>query len=118
LCIKRIEKAVGKRRLANVKTILSGRDTGLPDESIDVVFLYDVLQFITDRGRLMEEFHRVLKPDGRLCATAEHLDVSEFLDTITQGNLFTLVDRKGPVFRFRLFQMAEGEKKNRHNACV
>ncbi len=101
LCIKTIEKKAGKRGLANVKTILSDRDTGLPDESVDVVFLYDVLQFITDRGSLMEEFHRVLKPDGRLCATAEHLDVNEFLDVITQGNLFTLVDQKGPVFRFR-----------------
>ncbi len=101
LCIKMVEKEIGKRGLANVKTILSGRDTGLPDESVDVVFLYDVLQFITDRSILMEEFHRVLKPDGRLCATAEHLDVNEFLDVITQGNLFTLVDRKGPVFRFR-----------------
>jgi precorrin-6B methylase 2 len=101
LCIKATEKEAGKRGLANVKTILSGRETGLPDESVDVVFLYDVLQFITDRDRLMEEFHRVLKPDGRLCATAEHLDVNEFLDAITRGNLFTLVDQKEPVFRFR-----------------
>ena len=101
LCIKTIEKEIGKRGVANVKTILSDRETGLPDESVDVVFLYDVLQFITDRGRLMEEFHRVLKPDGRLCATAEHLDVNEFLDVVTKGNFFTLVDQKGPVFRFR-----------------
>ena len=101
LCIRTIEKEVGKRGLANVKTIPSGRDTGLPDESVDVVFLYDVLQFITDRSSLMEEFHRVLKPDGRLCATAEHLDVNEFLDVITKENLFTLVDQKGKVFRFR-----------------
>jgi SAM-dependent methyltransferase len=101
LCIKSVEKEIEKRGIANVKTILSGRDTGLPDESVDVVFLYDVLQFITDRGRLMEEFHRVLKPDGRLCATAEHLDVNVFLGVITQGNFFTLVDQKEKVFRFR-----------------
>ena len=101
LCIKTIGKEIGKRGIANVKTILSGRDTGLPDESVDVVFLYDVLQFITDRSSLMEEFYRVLKPDGRLCATAEHLDVNEFLDVITKGNLFTPVDQKGPKFRFR-----------------
>ncbi|MEA3352145.1 MAG: class I SAM-dependent methyltransferase [Chloroflexota bacterium] len=101
LCIRTVEKEIGKRGIANVKTILSDRETGLPNESVDVVLLYDVLQMITDRGRLMEELHRVLKPDGRLCATAEHLDVSEFLDVITKDNLFTLVDRKGPVFRFR-----------------
>ena len=101
LCIRVIEKEIGKRGLANVKTILSDRETGLPDESVDVVLVYDVLQMITDRGRLMEELHRVLKPGGSLWATAEHLDVNEFLDIITQGNLFTLVDQKGKVFRFR-----------------
>ena len=101
LCIRTVEKEIEKRGIANVKTILSDRDTGLPDESVDVVLVYDVLQFITDRGWLMEEFHRVLKPDGRLCATAEHLDVNEFLDVITRGNLFTLVDQKEKVFRFR-----------------
>ena len=101
MCIRVIEKEIGKRGIANVKTILSGRDTGLPNESADIVLLYDVLQFITDRGSLMEEFHRVLKPGGSLCATAEHLDVSEFLDVITRENLFTLVDQKGKVFRFR-----------------
>ena len=101
LCIKAVEKEIGKRALANVKTILSDRETGLPDESVDVVLVYDVLQMITDRGRLMEEFHRVLKPDGRLCATAEHLHVSEFLDVITKENLFTLVDQKEKAFRFR-----------------
>ncbi len=101
LCIKMIEKEVRKRGIANVKTILSGRETGLPDGSVDVVLVYDVLQMITDRGRLMEELHRALKPGGSLWATAEHLDVNEFLDVITQGNLFTLVEQKGKVFRFR-----------------
>ena len=100
LCIKTIEKGIGKRGIANVKTILSSRETGLPDESVDVVLLYDVLQMIADKGGLMEELHRVLKPGGSLGATAEHLDVNEFLDVITKENLFTLVDRKGKVFRF------------------
>lgn len=101
LCIKAVEKKIGKRGITNVKTILSGRDTGLSDESVDIVLVYDVLQMITDRGSLMEELHRVLKPDGHLCATAEHLYVDEFLDAIMKGELFMLVDRKGPLFRFR-----------------
>ena len=101
LCIKAVEKEIRKRGISNVKTILSDRDTELPDECVDIVLVYDVLQMITDRGRLMKELHRVLKPDGRLCATAEHLDVNEFLEVITQGNSFTLIDRKRSVFRFR-----------------
>lgn len=101
LCIKAVEREIRKRGIANVKTILSDRETGLPDESVDVVLVYDVLQMITDKRGLMKELHRVLKPDGSLWATAEHLNVSGFLDVITQGNFFTLVDQKEKVFRFR-----------------
>jgi protein-L-isoaspartate O-methyltransferase len=101
LCIKAVEREIRRRGITNVKTIISGRDTGLPDESVDAVLVYDVLQMVTDRGRLIEELHRVLKPGGSLWATAEHLDVNEFLDIITKGNLFTLVDQKRRVFRFR-----------------
>ena len=100
-CIRTVEKKVERRGIVNIQTILSDRDSGLPHESVDVVLVYDVLQMITDKRGLMKELHRVLKPGGSLCATAEHLDESEFLDVITQGNSFTPADRKGKVFGFR-----------------
>lgn len=100
-CIRIVEKAIERRGITNIQTILSSRDTELSEKSVDIVFLYDVLQFITDQSGLLEEFHRVLKQDGLLCATAEHLEVSEFLDVITKDNLFTPVDQKRKVFRFR-----------------
>jgi|GEM_PF-2658913 len=44
LAIRTIEKEIKKKRTSNIKTILSSRETGLPDESVDVVLLYDMLQ--------------------------------------------------------------------------
>lgn len=38
----------------------------LPDESVDVVVLLDVLQHVAQDRALLEECHRVLKPTGRL----------------------------------------------------
>ena len=38
--------------------------------------LYDVFQMISEKEKLLEELHRVLKPGGILFATAEHLDVN------------------------------------------
>jgi hypothetical protein len=52
LCTRMVEKEIGKRGMANVKTILSGRDTGLPDESVDVVFLYE--RWLIKRGRFSD----------------------------------------------------------------
>jgi SAM-dependent methyltransferase len=101
LAIKAVEKKIKNKGISNVKTILSARETGLPDESVDVVLLYDVLQMISDKERLLEELHRVLKSDGVLFATAEHLDPNEFMNVFAKTNLFTLVERRGEVFRFK-----------------
>lgn len=101
LAIRTVEREAKRKRISNLKTILSSRDTGLPNECVDTVLLYDVLQMISDKEKLLEELHQVLKPDGSLFATAEHLDVSEFLNIITKGKLFTLVGQKGKLFEFR-----------------
>jgi len=101
LAIKAVEKKIKKKQIANIKTILSARETGLPDESVDVVLLYDVLQMISDKEKLLEELHRVLKSGGVLFATAEHLDPNEFMNIFAWGNLFTLIEQRGEVFRFK-----------------
>ncbi len=101
LAIKAVEKEIKKKRISNIKTILSARETGLPDESVDVVLLYDVFQMISDKEKLLDELHRVLKSDGILFATAEHLDLKEFMNIFARGNLFTLVEQRGEVFRFK-----------------
>ena len=101
LAIKTVEKEIKKRKISNIKTILSDRKTGLPDESVNIVLLYDVLQMVREKEKLFEELHRVLKPDGTLFATSEHLEVSEFLDVITKEKLFILIDQEGKLFRFK-----------------
>ena len=101
LAIRTVEKKIKKKQIANIKTILSSRGTGLPDESVDVVLLYDVFQMISDKDKLLEELHGVLKSDGILFATAEHLDPKEFMNIFAKGNLFTLIEQRGEVFRFK-----------------
>ncbi len=100
LAVKAVEKEIKKRGISNVKTILSARETGLPDESVDVVLLFDVLQMVSEREKLLEELHRVLKSGGFLFATAEHLDPEEFMSIFARGDLFTLVERRGEIFKF------------------
>ena len=101
LAIRTVEKEIKKKRISNIKTILSARETGLPDESVDVALLYDVFQMISDKEKLLEELHKVLKSDGVLFATAEHLDPKEFMNIFARENLFTLVEQRGEVFRFK-----------------
>ena len=48
----------------NVKTIITGNGTGLPDESIDVALLFNVIFMIKDKEKLIDELYRILKEGG------------------------------------------------------
>ena len=101
LAISAVEKNIRKRKISNIRTIRSSNETGLPDESVDVVLLHDVLQMITDTDSLLWELHRVLKSSGILYATSEHLEIDEFMDIMMKEGLFTRAwERKG-LFEFK-----------------
>jgi ubiquinone/menaquinone biosynthesis C-methylase UbiE len=85
-----------KAGLDNVETILSNSQTGLPDESVDVVWLCDVLHEIKERRAVLEELHRVLRSDGIL---AVHDGMEEETLHYTD-DLFSLVARDAKLFRF------------------
>ena len=100
LAVATVARRVGEANLTNVETIQSDRDTGLSDESVDAVLLYDVLHSIPDKGALLRELHRVLKPGGSLSVVPDHMEEDVFLETVQGGNLFSLQARNGNVYQF------------------
>jgi ubiquinone/menaquinone biosynthesis C-methylase UbiE len=94
LAIEMVKKIVAKKKLTNVETIISDRKTGLPDDSIDVVLLYDVFHDLTDPNGVLAELHRVLKPDGILSFSDHHMEENEIISNLTGKALFRLL-RKG-----------------------
>jgi ubiquinone/menaquinone biosynthesis C-methylase UbiE len=88
LAVEMVEKRAAKESLANVKTIYSDRATGLPDSSVDVVLLYDVLHAVQDKQPLLQELGRVLKPGGILSLRPEHMAKATFLATVEECGLF------------------------------
>jgi len=62
-----------KRGIGNIKALAAdARETGLPSESVDVVFLHLVLHDIDDKREATREFHRVLRKNGRLVVDEEN----------------------------------------------
>ncbi len=92
--IEMIKQIALKNHLTNVETILTDCNTGLPDNSIDVVLIYDVLHILTDPQRVLKELYRVLKPNGILSLSDHHLQESEITSKLTNNGLFDLL-RKG-----------------------
>ena len=63
LAIKKIKEKAQKEGFYNIGTILSDGDTGLPNESVDVILLYGVLHEVKHKEPLLKELYRILKPN-------------------------------------------------------
>ena len=100
LAIEKVEKIVRKNQLANVKTIRSDCQTGLPDDSIDVVLLYDILHMLSDPHAVLAELRRVLKPDGVLSLNEPHMGEQDVLSAVTNGHAFRLARRGERTYSF------------------
>jgi ubiquinone/menaquinone biosynthesis C-methylase UbiE len=100
LAIQRVEKLASRKALANVETIQSDCATGLKDESIDVVFLYDILHHLSEPDAVLGELHRVLRPDGILSVNDHHLTEEDILSRISSGGLFGVSKKGKRVYNF------------------
>ena len=101
LAIQQVKNMSEKKKLANVETILSDYATGLPDQSVDVVLLYDTLHGLSEQDAVLAELHRVLKPDGILSFNDHHMkEESEIISRITGKSLFKLSEKGKRVYNF------------------
>lgn len=90
LAIQRIQRIASKKRLTNVETIHSDCKTGLPDQSVDAVLLYDTYHDLEDGEAVLKELHRILKPNGILSFSDHHMKEQNILEKVASENLFVL----------------------------
>jgi ubiquinone/menaquinone biosynthesis C-methylase UbiE len=88
LAIKAVERKVTKSNLSNVTTILSDRETGLPEDSIDVVLLYRTFYLVRDKKGLLDELYRVMRPSGILSVLGG--GIAACLKTIERDGRFSI----------------------------
>jgi ubiquinone/menaquinone biosynthesis C-methylase UbiE len=94
LAVAMVKKMAAKNRLMNVETILANCKTGLPNDSVNVVLLYDVFHDLADPNGILRELHRVLRQDGILSFNDHHMRDDEITSKLTDNGLFKLL-RKG-----------------------
>jgi ubiquinone/menaquinone biosynthesis C-methylase UbiE len=96
-----VQNIASKKGVVNVEFIQSDCETGLQDNSIDVVLLYDILHTLSDPNRILQELHRVLKSDGVLSFSDHHMQENEALSRITDLGLFSLLRSGEKTYTFR-----------------
>jgi len=105
LAIQKANEIASQNQLGNVETICSDCKTGLPDNSLDVVLLYDTFHDLSEPNDVLEELHRVLKPRSVLSFSDHHMKENEIISKITKGGLFRLSERGERTYNF----LKEGE---------
>lgn len=100
LAIKRVQSIARRRGLANVETIQSNCRTGLPNESLDMVLLYDVFHMLDKPRAVLAELYRVLKAKGTISFSDHHMKHEDIVAGMTDGGLFVLVDRDERTYNF------------------
>ena len=93
VAVDMVKNLVKKASLKNVETILSDCNTGLPNNSMDVVLLYDTFHDLDNQNAVLEELHRVLKPNGILSFSEHHMREADITSAITNQDHFRLLKK-------------------------
>ena len=88
--IKSVKNMAIKKHLSNIETIHSDCKTGLADNSVNVILLYDTFHALKHPNNVLKELHRILKVHGILSVTDHHLNESELVTSLTDSGLFRL----------------------------
>lgn len=101
LAIKKLNRKIEKKDIKNTVTIETELDTGLKDAGIDRVLCFDMLHDVEDKKSLMEEFHRILKPNGILAFDDHHATETDIKKNITDNQLFILLEENDGFYIFQ-----------------
>ncbi len=98
--IKEVRKIAAQKAIKNLKTIESDCNTGLPDNSIDVVLLYDTFHGFSQPDDVLQELHRVLKPGTTLSFSDHHMNEQDILRKVMRRSLFKLLKKGKKTYSF------------------
>jgi ubiquinone/menaquinone biosynthesis C-methylase UbiE len=98
--IEKVRLKSERKGLYNIQTITTDCKTSLDDNSIDKITCFDTFHDINDKKCVLEEFYRVLKPNGILVLDDHHFSENKIINAITTLELFSFLEKKGKVYLF------------------
>jgi ubiquinone/menaquinone biosynthesis C-methylase UbiE len=96
LAISRVKEKIAAAGATNITPILTdAAQTGLPDGSFDLVFIFGFKFADGYVGPIMREIHRLLKPGGILATEGQLETPRELFEPLRQPN-----QRQGRIYQF------------------
>ena len=108
--IRRVKNKIAKERLRNVKpSLTNASNTGLPESSIDLAFLFGLRYVAGGLRSVISEMHRILKPGALLSFEKTRGSGEELIQEVERAG-FSYADRSGRIF---LFTKGKGKEASR-----
>ncbi|MEA1926698.1 MAG: methyltransferase domain-containing protein [Candidatus Auribacterota bacterium] len=117
--LRRLREKAKEKELSNIETYITAGElkVDLPDQSVNVVLVYDVLHYMEKREEIFAEFDRVLKKDGLLSVYPKHYKDDFPLSNLAQLSLEEIIaeiERGGFSLRKKFFErLIHDESYNR-----
>ncbi len=100
MAVEKVKCKIIKEGLNNIETINSDCRTGFPDDSVDIILLYDAYHDFYNRLLVLKELNRVLKTEGILSFSDHHMRREEILKELTGKGLFRLIRESKKTYSF------------------
>jgi ubiquinone/menaquinone biosynthesis C-methylase UbiE len=99
--IKRVEEKMRKHGIANIKPILGNAAySGLPEQSIDLVFVFGLRYVAGGLSNLISGIHTILKTEGILSFEKTTGSDEQLLGEVETAG-FTFIEKKGRILIFK-----------------
>ena len=98
--IRRVKNKIAKQGLKNVRaSITNASNTGLPESSIDLAFLFGLRYVAGGLANVLSEMYRILKPGALLSFEKTRGSGEELIQEVERAG-FSYADRSGRIFLF------------------
>lgn len=98
--IARIKQKIDKEVLKNLTPMcVNASNTGLPDRSVDLAFLFGIRYIAGGLENLISELHRILKSGGILSFEKTRGSDGELIEEVEQSG-FNYTEKHGRIFLF------------------
>lgn len=100
LAIERVKEKIETEEIKNVRPMFTNAsDTGLPEQSIDLTFLFGLPYIAGGLKNVISELHRILKPGGLLSFAKTRGSGKKLIEDLEKGG-FIYSGKQGRIFLF------------------
>jgi ubiquinone/menaquinone biosynthesis C-methylase UbiE len=101
VALDHVRRKIEEGKFANLTLLLQDvTATEFDEESIDLAFFFGIFHKFPDPTAVLQEMHRILKPEGIIAIQAGRVPTEKIIDQVEESQMFKLEHKDGKILRF------------------